>query len=192
MGANAMKTRWYWRDAWPLNALERAIIGGVFAVMTIGTLIGLVAAAFADPGTISTMQFPTTGWGAYAPGSVQCGELLGANMNITTDQAIPIVVPTGAYLISDVVATNASVSLTTAAGGVYTAISKGGTAVVASGQAYSTLTAAAANAAGSSLLLTLNTPTAYYTASPLYLSLTTGQGAAATVDIRVFCKPLYR
>lgn len=182
MGANAMKLRDF------LRRYGSSIALAVVVAVSFGVMVPTSHAVVPSP----TMQFPTTGWQGYAPGSIQCGELLGANMNTTADQAIPIVAPTAAYLISDVVATNASVSLTTAAGGVYTAISKGGTAVVAAGQAYSTLTAAAANAAGSSLLLTLNTPTAYYNASTLYLSLTTGQGAAATADIRVFCKPLYR
>lgn len=145
-------------------------------------------------------QFPTTPWSAYAPAEVQCGLLYGANMNTTADQAIPISVPTGTWMVDTIVVSNPSVSLTTAAGGIYSAASKGGVAIVSSGQSYSALTTNAANATGNALLLTISTAGAttmfqgYAQASRIgtaYLSLTTGQGAAATADVRVYCRPLY-
>lgn len=107
--------------------------------------------------------------------------LKGANFNVTTDQQLT---PTfnGKFRIKRVVITNASVSLTTAAGGFYPAASKGGTAIVASGQSYSALT-------GSALALeaTLNNASAVLAAgTSVYLSLTTGQGAPATADIYIF------
>ena len=35
-------------------------------------------------------QFPTTPWNSFAPARIQCGQLSGANFNVTTEQAIPI------------------------------------------------------------------------------------------------------
>jgi hypothetical protein len=165
--------------------------------------VGLVVAAFFAPGeellwhesvsAQTAMQFPTTPWGGYAPARVQCGALTGANMNVTTDQAIPISVPSRLYMLDAITINNASVSLTTAAGGFYTAASKGGTIVVAAAQAYSTLTAAANDASGSAMSATIATAGANNAldVTTLYFSLTTAQGAAATADIRVFCRPLY-
>jgi hypothetical protein len=108
------------------------------------------------------------------------GRLLSADMNSTADQAIYVV--SSNYVLYGILATNASTSLTTAAGGVYTAVSKGGTAVVAAGQTYTALT-------GSTKALWLTIAAAgqdRLTAAPLYLSLTTGQGSAATADLYVF------
>ena len=107
-------------------------------------------------------------------------KLAGANFNTTADQAI-----TGfpaKYMITGVYATNASGSVTTAVGGIYTAASKGGSQVIYSGQSYSALTT-------SSALLGLTFATGAlqtaYTAGTLYLSLTTPQGAAMTADVYV-------
>lgn len=115
------------------------------------------------------------------PPSDQIFVLKGANFNSTSDQQLT---PTfsGKFRIKRVVVTNASISLTTAAGGFYPAAAKGGTAIVASSQVYTALT-------GSSLALecTLNNASAVLApATPVYLSLTTPQGAAATADIYVY------
>lgn len=126
---------------------------------------------------------PTThNYGGRLPGEVLLGSLIGANMNVTTDQTITIF--SANYIISAIIATNASLSLTLAAGGVYTATSKGGTAVVAAGQVYSALTTATKQ-----LALTL-ADTDRRTVTPLYLSLTVAQGGAATADIYVYGRPL--
>ena len=114
------------------------------------------------------------------------GRLLSANMNSTADQAIPLFIPAGIpYRPTKISVRNASVSLTTAVGGIYTAASKGGTAIVASGQAYSALTASTLN-----LDLTIVVAVVSLTVLPagtlLYLSLTTGQGAAATADLFIY------
>jgi hypothetical protein len=53
------------------------------------------------------------------------------------------------------------------------------------------LTAAATNAAGSVMQATLAIPTAAFNLNAIYFALTTAQGAAATADIRVTCRPLY-
>jgi hypothetical protein len=122
---------------------------------------------------------------AQSPGHDQAlFRLIGANMNVTTDQLFSIIgniAPTS-YLISSIRVLNASISLDTAAGGVYNAVSKpAGGILVAAAQAYSTLT-------GSTLGLDL-TKTALangaQSAVP-YFSLTTAQGAAATADLYIF------
>lgn len=113
---------------------------------------------------------------------VRCiGRLLAANMNSTADQAITL--DPGQWKIEGVYATKPSTSLTTAAGGVYTATAKGGTAIVAAGQVYSGLVAATDVVSGTMAA----TPTV---TGSVYLSLTTAQGAAATADVFVFGRPI--
>lgn len=162
----------------------------------LAALLAIASAAQAQ----TNFQFPTTPWQAYAPAKIQCGSLLGANMNVTTDQAIPISVPSASFLIDSIVISNPSLSLDTAQGGFYSAASKGGVAVVANTQAYSALTTNAANTTGNAVLATIATAgntTAFQGAfqtsqiKTLYFSLTTAQGAASTADIRVYCRPLY-
>jgi len=119
-------------------------------------------------------------------GGILLGKLIGANMNSTDDQQITIFSNPSKFILRRIVVTNASVSLTTAVGGVYTAASKGGTAVVAAAQAYSSLTTSALF-----LDLTLSTTSSASTTVKssipnLYLSLTTAQGAAATADVYVY------
>ena len=99
---------------------------------------------------------------------VLLGAIKSANFNDTSDQSIPI--PYGRYIIRQIVVDNASISLTTAAGGLYTAVSKGGTTVVAAGQAYSALTAATKFI---DLTLASGVTTDVTTAATIYLSLTT-------------------
>jgi len=119
-------------------------------------------------------------------GGILLGKLIGANMDSTADQRIVMFSNPSKFILRRIVVTNASISLTTAAGCVYTAASKGGTAVVASSQAYSSLSASTLF-----LDLTLNTSgsasTTVKSSIPnLYLSLTTAQGAAATADVYVY------
>jgi hypothetical protein len=110
------------------------------------------------------------------------GMLLGANMNSTADQLIPLYVPaTTLYRVNKVTVTNASVSLTTAVGGLYTGAGKTGSALVANSQVYSALTT---GLKAVDLTLALNQRDVAGTL--LYLSLTTAQGAAATADVYVY------
>lgn len=126
--------------------------------------------------------------GANGSSNVPAGYLVGANFNTTTDQAITINFPTGFthFVIRRIVVGNASISLTTAQGGIYTASGKSGFALVASTQAYSSLSAPSfflsATLASVAMSNQLN-----LAESPLYLSLTTAQGSAATADVTVFC-----
>lgn len=152
--------------------------------------------ALAQGTGLTGFQFPNIPWQSWAPGEVQCGWLSGANFNSTADQKITLMVPTAAYTIDTIVITAPSTSMTTAQGGVYSAASKGGVAIVASSQAYSALTTNTANTTGNTLLLTLSTAgnTTEFTAAAtpaLYLSLTTGQGATATANVRIYCRPMY-
>jgi hypothetical protein len=120
---------------------------------------------------------------SYTPsvgqGYALLGKLTGANFNSTADQAIPI--NASKYIIRRITIQNASLSLTLAAGGFYTATAKGGTPIVSSVQVYSALTAALAF-----LDTTLASLTSVLTGSSIYFSLTTAQGAAATADIYVW------
>ena len=169
-------------------------------------LAAVCALAFAGSAMAQTNgQFPQTPWNAFAPARIQCGWLYGANMNVTTDQAIPISVPSGIWVldsitVDEVFPLQPLVSLTTAQGGFYTGAGKTGITVVASTQAYSTITTNAVNTTGNVVGMTLATagtttafqgPTQTSPIKTLYLSLTTAQGAAATANVRVFCKPLY-
>lgn len=113
------------------------------------------------------------------------GKLIGANFNATTDQAIAI--NSNRYIIERIMVCAPSISLTTAAGGFYPAASKGGTAIVAAGQAYSALTGATK---WLDCTLSATPGTDLYTATTLYLSLTTAQGAAATADVYVIGRDL--
>jgi hypothetical protein len=109
------------------------------------------------------------------------GELKGADFNITTDQNIPMTALR--YIIRRIVVDNASVSLTLAAGGIYTGAGKTGTIIVPAAQLYGALTAAAKFL---DLTLTAIIGTDVRTEGTLFFSLTTAQGAAALADIRIF------
>jgi hypothetical protein len=75
-----------------------------------------------------------------------------------------------------------SASLTLAVGGFYPTTAKGGTPIVAATQIYSALTSASVllNATVAATPLVTR-----FTVTPVYLSLTTAQGSAATCDIYV-------
>jgi len=150
-------------------------------ITTLGTPNHLAAFATAN-------SFQDGGLG----GSYQLGALLGANFNVTIDQAILVALPPGAsaYVIEAIVATHASVSLTTAVGGIYLGPSKTGLQVVSASQAYSGLTGTAINTAGSALPLTVYQG-AFLSVGVVYFSLTTPQGVAATADLRVYGRALF-
>lgn len=118
-----------------------------------------------------------------ALGNVLLGEITAADMNTTADQAIDIVAGVTKWVPTAFVFFDASVSLTTAVGGVYSAASKGGTALLAASQVYSSLTSAekrlqaAAAAAGSGQ---------YWTGSQAFFSLSTPQGSASTCRVQMY------
>jgi len=115
---------------------------------------------------------------------------LNASFNDTNDQPVPIPRTISVFCLTRIIVTNASTSLTTAVGGFYSGASKTGTTIVAASQVYTFNTAAsivnyptltAGGAATRFSAANLETIDDDYWA--LYLSLTGGQGAAATADI---------
>lgn len=102
----------------------------------------------------------------------------GVNVNATGDTVLPVI-NTNSYGLSNVIFTNASVSLTTAAAGLFTAPSAGGTGIVAN---------AALSAMTASTVVSQRTvaSTALQTGQNLYLNVGTAQGAAATMDVYVY------
>ena len=100
------------------------------------------------------------------------------NVNATGDTVLPIN-NTSSYSVSNVIFTNASVSLTTAAAGLFTAPSAGGTAIVSN---------AALSAMTGSTVVSQRTvaSTAQQTGQNLYVNVGTAQGAAATMDVYVY------
>lgn len=115
--------------------------------------------------------------------------LRGANFNVTSDQ--PILLPQSlvAFTLTGIIVTNASVSLTTAAGGFYPQSLQGGSALVSAATVYSSLTAPAslASLTLSSYALTTRLSSAVLGningLLAIWLSLTTPQGAPATADV---------
>jgi hypothetical protein len=105
-----------------------------------------------------------------------------AAMTSTSDQSMIMAVwGMPRWLVTSVYATNCSTTPAGAAGGIYTAATKGGTQIVAAAQTYTALTTTTAVQA-----LTNNVATASQNATQLYLSLTTGASAGTpTCDIYV-------
>jgi hypothetical protein len=103
----------------------------------------------------------------------------GVNVNATGDTAKLTVANATNWSVSNVVFTNASISLTTAAAGLFTAPSAGGTAIVAN---------AALSALTASTVVSQRTvaSTAIFTGDNLYVNVGTAQGAAATMDVYVY------
>ena len=102
----------------------------------------------------------------------------GVNANVTGDTVLPINNSTS-YSVSNVIFTNASVNLTTAEAGLFTAPAAGGTAIVAD---------AALSALSSASVVSQRTvaSTAAQTGQNLYVNVSTAQGAAATFDVYVY------
>lgn len=132
-----------------------------------------------------------------APEPWVAGSLIGANMNTTADQMIPINWPKGAngFIPQAVLFFDTSVPLTTAEGGVYLATGKAGCAIVPNTQTYSAIDgvtvyalnpALASCVSGASVGSFLVQPY-----QPLYLSLSTPQGTAATINVYIYGKFLY-
>jgi hypothetical protein len=108
--------------------------------------------------------------------------LRNANMQSTADQQFTKVFNGTNYRIVDIIAVRKTGAASgTCAGGIYSAASKGGNALVASGQSWVTL-AASVNVVPS---LAAVAATALCTTTP-YLSLTTGSTGACTADLFIF------
>jgi len=105
----------------------------------------------------------------------------GVNANATGDTVLPIIDST-TWSVKNVVFTNASISLTTAAASVYTApngSSGSGTAIVSN--------AALSGLTGPTVVSERTVAsTASQTVQNLYVNVATAQGAAATFDVYVY------
>jgi hypothetical protein len=127
--------------------------------------------------------------GASPAGQLVIASLRQANFNTTNDQPMIIPLRFTAFRLQAVVITNASISLTTAAGGFYPQPAKAGTPLVSAGQAYSSLTTsdsllnATIAAFGQNTRFSSRTLGAINGLLAIWFSLTTAQGAAATADI---------
>lgn len=102
----------------------------------------------------------------------------GVNANATGDTVLPLL-DSSSYSVKFAVFTNASISLTTAAAGVFTAPAAGGTGIVAN---------AALSALTGPTVVSERTvaSTAAQTGQNLYVNVGTAQGAAATFDVYVY------
>lgn len=119
------------------------------------------------------------------PSETVIARLLSANFNSTSDQQIAIPSVITKFNLTRIIVTNASLSLSTAVGGFYPTTGKGGSAIVAAGQGYSSLTTASIllNPTLTSFANTTAFTASNLTAFSIYFSLTTGQGVAAVADI---------
>lgn len=113
--------------------------------------------------------------------------LLNADFNTTSDQILTLATYLKSFMLTRVIVTNSPTSLNVAVGGLYTAASKGGQAIVAASQAYSALTGAQGllNAtlttyAQNNQFNRTNVPSWNF-----YLSLTTAQGATAPAAVYI-------
>ena len=108
---------------------------------------------------------------------------IGRNLDFqsTADQTLAKQFNGTQYVITSILATRKSGAASVAcAGGVYTASAKGGSAIVAAVQSWVTL------ATGVLVPATIAITTSALTATPLFLSLTTGSTTAVTGDVFVF------
>lgn len=103
------------------------------------------------------------------------------NLAITTDQ--PITICCNRYVVRRIVVTDATATPVLAAGGVYDSTSKGGNALVGTGQTYTALTSSSKFI---DMTLASIAGTDIETATTIYFSLTTANAAAATVSIFVY------
>ena len=133
---------------------------------------------------------------ASAPGATQAlgttyrllGVLKNANFNSTADQEIDGF--PSKWIPRRITAQNASIWLTTAKGGIYTAAGKTGHIIVAAAQSYTALTAS-----GKFKELTIDATaggptTDVITSTSVFFALTTAQGADVTGDIYIWGEDL--
>jgi len=154
--------------------LPQAITAGCW----LHTNVDLQAATSPNSVTVQPSVIPDGQIVGTIGGQCVVGQILGANMNITTDQQFNWV-QGGKFAITGMIAANPSLSMTTAAGGVYNTTSKSGV-IVAAASVYTGLTVASS----SQQYAVAATNVWTYTAAAMpYFSLTTGQGVAATADI---------
>lgn len=146
--------------------------------ITGGSITGITDLAVADGGTgASTAAGARTSLNVL-PGYGILGSVTAWNVNsATTDTAFTV--GSARYIIDKIIVENASVNLTTATGGVFTAAGGGGTTIAAD-QALSALTASTKY---DELTLQAIAGTDVFTAGTLYARCGTAQGGAATANL---------
>jgi hypothetical protein len=114
----------------------------------------------------------------------------GLNLNATGDTFIPVPLPNGysRYFVTTARVLNASLPLTTAKFGLYTAASQGGVQLLAQ-SSLSGVTSASPNAANDMVVISPITTT-YLNQVGFYLNVGTAQGAPATADVAIQIVPL--
>lgn len=124
---------------------------------------------------MSGISGPPTGAGRWRV----LGRLIGADLNSTADQIIPII-GSQKFLLTNIYCTNASSTPLLAAGGIYTAAGKTGVIIVAAATLYTALSAPALCGATT---LTVSGATTAFTVPNLFFSLTVAQGSPLTMDL---------
>lgn len=120
---------------------------------------------------------------AYGPSLYRClFTLKSANMNSTSDQGFAMLGNITSYILVNIFVTNASISLTTAVGGIWTGAGQTGNNLVGAGQAYSSLTSATKLLIPS---LASGATTNLQSVAPI-LHLVTPQGSSSTADFYAF------
>lgn len=107
-------------------------------------------------------------------------KLPAANFNSALDQALLKMWDFSVYVIKEILVTNASGPISNARGGIYTGASKSGVPIVAATQSYTAI----AGPTDTLNPLLNNGSTATFSA-PLYLSLTTPDGAPCTASVSI-------
>lgn len=103
-----------------------------------------------------------------------------ANFNSALDQALLKAWDFTVYVIKEVLVTSPSGPIANARGGIYTGASKSGVPVIAATQSYTALSSST-----DTLNPLLNNGATATLSAPLYLSLTTPEGSAATASISI-------
>lgn len=148
---------------------------GVVERSTVAETIAGVATTF--PAVLDLANSGSLRMGLIAYGT-------GLNMALDTDQALTFVATPTLWVPTNIIARRVTGAFDTAClGGIYTAASKAGTAIVAAGQSYANLTGA-----GKIVTATLAAVngTDVNTSTTLFLSLSTGNSIALTADFYVF------
>jgi hypothetical protein len=148
--------------------------------ITGGTVTGITDLAVADGGTGAS-----TAAGARANLNLLSGYgILGSATAINCNSANndnAVTMLSARYVIDKIMFDNASISLTTATAGVFTAVAAGGTTIAAD-QVLSALTA---STKFKNLTLQTIATTDVFTIGTLYVRTGTAQGSAATVNVRI-------
>ena len=158
----------------PVNGWNPAVAGATVKSADWNTLL-------ADLTSAMNLPYPSNQLGGF---------LDTVNLNVgATDHPVTISSPTPNYLISGVSVSNASVSLTAATVGVFTAAAGGGT-VIASTQALSAITSTSPSVGSNGTNLALSNPTSWFNNATVQLRVVASQGSAATANFYIYIQPL--